>query len=58
MAANDISIADSNDRNMLDISGFDEFVPELIILLKMSKYYIFRNLIGYLNYLICVVFFD
>lgn len=30
MGANEISIADPNDRNMLDISGFDESVPELI----------------------------
>lgn len=30
MAANKISIADPNDRNMLDIAGFDASVPEII----------------------------
>jgi len=30
MAANNVSIADPNDRNMLDISGFDGSVPDVI----------------------------
>ena len=38
MTSNGFSIADPNDRNMLDIVGFDPAVPEMIHKFVMENY--------------------